>query len=576
MALLDSFYFAIKADTRDAVQGIQKAGGEFDELRTDVRAGTGDISRHFQTMGASVGESLSGMVKNFAALGAGVLAGAASLDAFSEHVTRVIQKATDAQSLGIAIGEYDALSQSLAGAGLEADEARDLFVDLNEAIGEGASDAESQRAKTFQQLGIALKDSSGQARNAAEVFEDLAAAADKLNPQQFTFMIRQLGINDPKTIQLLQLGSRNLKDQIGLAKQRGVMDEQQQQAAIKLAQAQRELSARINQIGDSIASKAIPAISGMLSAITAVMDYVERHKMAFVTAFGLAAVGAVWALRGQILGLIPVITRMAAATFAATWPWIAIGAAIAAVALIAEDLYTYFTDPTANTVTGALADKFSSVREFLEASRSEVMALWDSMQKFGASAVKIWDSIIDAINSLNDNAAFTAFVDGARTKFTELREWLQDWGVKIGDFLYNIFANIANGAIDTLNQIPGIDIQRMPTGDERQATRRTEQQASTFADDVMAINRPGIPVLPSVAAGNSVMADASNSPLNAISNNAVTNHARSSTTNAPVNVEKIEINTQSTDPEAIMTHAANGLQSEWRNAVAQHDDGISH
>lgn len=575
MSILDSFFFVLKADSKDAVAGINKTGQEFEGLKTDVKVGTGDISRQFETMGANVGESLSGMAKGLAVVAAGALAGIASLDAFGDHVTQVIQKATDAQSLGINIGDYDALSQALRGAGLEADEARDLFVDLNEAIGEGASDAGSQRAKTFAQLGISLKDASGQARNAADIFSDLAAAADKLNPQQFTFMIRQLGINDPKTIQMLQLGSKNLQQQIVLAKQRGVMDEQQQQAAIKLAQAQRELSAQINRIGDAIASAAIPAIAGFLSAVTAVVDYVEEHKGFFITAFGVAAVGAVWALRGQILGLIPVITRMAGATLVAVGPWLLIGAAIAAVALIAEDLYTYFTDPTASTVTGALAEKFSSVHDFLEASRAEVMALWDAVKSFGASAVEIWNSIIAAINSLNDNASFTAFVDGAKTKFTELRDWLQQWGRAIGDFLYNIFANVVNGAIDTLNKLPGVQLERMQTGDERQAERRTTEQAQSLAGDVAAITA-GVPVMPSVAAANGVVADASTSPLNSISNNATSIQQAGNTTNAPVNIERVEVNTQSTDPQAIKAAFGEGIADQWKNSVAQHDDGISH
>lgn len=571
MGLLDSFYFAVKADTKDAVQGLEKAGNQFDELKTNVKAGTGDISRHFETMGANVGESMAGMAKGLAVVAAGAIAGIASLDAFGDHVSQVIQKATDAQSLGIAIGEYDALSQALNGAGLEADEARDLIVDLNEAIGEGASDATSQRAKTFAQLGISLKDASGQARNAADVFSDLAAAADNLNPQQFTFMIRQLGINDPKTIQMLQLGSRNLQEQIGLAKQRGVMDEQQQKAAIKLAQSQRELRAQINRIGDAIASSAIPAITGLLTAITAVISYVEDHKAFFVTAFGVAAVGAVWALRGQILGLIPVITRMAGATLVALGPWLLIGGAIAAVALAAEDIYNYFTDPTALTVTGQLAEKFSSVREFLEASKNEVLALWGAMQQFGTGAVAIWDSIIKSINSLNDNASFTAFIDGAKTKFTELRDWLQSWGKAIGDFLYSIFANVVNGAIDTLNQLPGVNITRMQRGDERQPTQSPGGPNMSVPGD-----QPGVPLVPSVALAGSALSEASSAPINSISNNATSMHHSSNTTHAPVNIERLEINTQSSDPEAVRGAVVGGIQDEWKNAVAQTDDGISH
>lgn len=384
-------------------------------------------------------------------------------------------------------------------------------------------------------------------------------------------------ISDPKVIALLSQGSKNLIEQFALAKQRGLIDAQQQQAAIKLSQVQRELSAQMKQIGDSIASAAIPAITGLLTAITALVSYVQEHKAFFVTAFGVAAVGAVWALRGQILGLIPVITRMAGATLAALGPWLLIGGAIAAVALVAEDIYTYFTDPTALTVTGALAEKFSSVRDFPEASKAEVMALWGAIQQFGADAVAIWDSIIKSINSLNDNAAFTAFVDGARTKFTELRDWLQSWSKAVGDFLYSIFANVVNGAVDTLNQLPGVNISRMQSGAERQGVEQPPTQSPGGVDMAVPGDQvPGVPLVPSVASAGNALKEASNSPINSISNNATSMHHRSNTTHAPVNIERMEINTQSSDPEAVRGAVVGGIQDEWKNAVAQTDDGISH
>lgn len=603
MSILDSFFFVLKADSKDAVAGINKTGQEFEGLKTDVKVGTGDISRHFQTMGADVGASLADMTKGLLALGAASIAGMASLDSLADHVGQVIEKATNAKSLGIDIGDYDALSQSLRGAGLEADEARDLFVDLNEAIGEGASDAESQRAKTFKALGISLKDASGQARNAADIFGDLAAAADNLSPQQFTFQIRQLGINDPKTIQMLALGSKNLQEQISLAKQRGVMDQQQQQAAIKLAQSQRELKATISQLGDSIANGAIPAIQGMLNAVTKLVNFVTDHKEFMVAAFGVAAFGAVWMLRGQILGLIPVVARLAGATLVAVGPWLLLALGVALVAGLIEDLWLYFTDPNAATVTGRLAEKFSSVRDFLHASKEEVTALWEAMKKFGKDASEIWEKLIGYLNSFNDNEAFTEFVDNAKGKFAELRDFIHDWGQKIGDFLYNVFANVINGAIDTLNKLPGVSIERMQTGEERTAARGTrglqsdgkavegvplvpevsldepEQhaQAAKRAHPVIAEQVPGIPIVPSVAVAQTALSTASATPLNSISQNSLnTFNNGGKTVNANQQIDKVEIHTAATDPGAILDVFNNGIGQQWKNTVAQHDDGISH
>ncbi|MDU4749075.1 MAG: phage tail tape measure protein [Pantoea sp.] len=598
MSILDSFYFVLKADSKDAVKGINQAGESFDELKTDVKVGTVDISRNFQTMGANVGETLAGMARGFIGIAAAAAAGILSIDGIGESINRVIAKASDAKSLGVPIEQYDALSQAVAGAGVELDEYRDALIDTNEAIGNAMLDGAGTEAKTFKSLGIGLRNASGEARNAAEIFTDLAAAAERLDPARFTALTRQLGITDPKQIQLLQLGSANLLKQIELAKERGVMDQKQQIAAMELAQAQRELRAQFDSFGDAIARNVVPPLTKVLEAINKLVHYVDDHK-GFFKGLGIAAAAvSVWSFRGALVSLLGTIGRFAIAAA----PFIAVGLAVGLVIAAIEDLYHYYNEtPDMVTVTGRLAEKFSSVRDFLQASKTEVMALWEGMKQFGSSATQIWQGIIDKINSFNDNKAFTEWVANAKDALTKFRDWVQQLGTAIGDFLYDIFAGIVNGTIDQLNKLPGVHIERMPTGEERTAARGTKglqsdgkavegvplvpevsldesEQHAQAAKRAHPVTEqvPGIPVVPAMVAAQSSLSEASTTPLNSISQNSLNTFNGGKTVNANQQIDKVEIHTSATDPNAILDVFNNGMGGQWKTAVAQVDDGISH
>ncbi len=563
MTILDSFFFVLKADSSDAVKGITDTGEKFDDLKSDVGKGTTDISRHFDTMSHNVGGSLLEVGKGIAGLAAGVLAGLASVDALAGGLERVVQKASDAQSLGVAIGDYDALAQSFNRAGIEASDFRDLMVDVNEAVGEGISDPASQRAKTFSQLGIALKDTSGHARNAADIITDLATAADKINPQQFTFLTRQLGINDPKTIQLLSQGSLKLREQLALAKQNGVLTDDQAKAALRLRDAQQQLTASFAQMAEQVAAGLTPAIAALLEVFNKVVAFVQEHKTFIVSLIGVAAVGAVWMFRSALLQLIPALTAIAIRSAVAFAPLLLAGVALLLIAGIVEDLYLYFTDPTANTVTGALAKKFESVRDFLAASKAEVLGLIQGFKDFAKNAGESVDDLAKKFEEFWSSNNVTEKLKGWYEAFRNL-------GLQVGNLFRNVFAGAINSLVDALPDKlrSTLGITHMLTSDQAN-TKNTAAQ--TYAD-VAAImpNAAG-----ATAAANMHLNTAASSPINSLSNSAVAPRG-GSTTNTEVNISKVEVNTQATDADGMAQHAAGALTEQLRTAVHQADDGINH
>lgn len=591
MGILDSFYFVLKADSKDAVAGITKAGEAFDDLKRDGVSATNAAAHGIDRLGqvattagsvttraiGSITEELRGLI-----LPAGAaVAALGSVSAAWERIQGSISTANNAQSLNIPVDQYDAYAKVLQSVGYEADETRDLFVDLAEAIGEGASDAESQRAKTFKELGVSLKDANGNIINATQGFQSLSKAIDGMAPEKAIFLIRQLGINDPKMLTLLTQGNKELESRLELVRRNGVMTAEQARAAQDLQREQQRLAITLGGIGDAIARGLLPYVAGLFKALNEIMDYVNRHKVAFSIFFGTAATIIGASLIPAILRATAATMGWATATIAATWPWLALAAAVAAVSLAAEDLYLYFTDPTANTVTGELVKKFPQLADFLAACRAEIVGVINEFISLKDQAMETFDNVVDYINSLNP--AIDKLIDKARNVFGEFFDWFKSLGLAIGDFFRDMFAGIINSVVDSIPEAAqkALGISRMRTGAERRADENggargpNSPGGADMAVPGDVVSPPTVPSAPAVAAGR-VLSQASSAPINGLAGSGAAVNRTVNNNGGNVSIEKVEVHTQSTDPQAINSAIVEGLQGELRNAVAQHDDGISH
>ena len=621
MSILDSFFFILRADTTDAVRGLNRAGQGFDDLRDGASDASRDVSSDVSRMGGNVAraaEAAGVAVKGFGdelrdlAKDAAIAAtGGYTVAAMWERIQRLSDTATNARSLNIPIEQYDTLQKVLLSAGYEAEETRDLFVDLAEAVGEGAGDAESQRAKTFKELGVALKDGNGNIINATTALQSLSSAVDGLSPEKAIFMLRQLGINDPKLLTLLTQGNAEMKKRIELVRSYGVMNESQAKAAMELQTSQQRLMVNLASIGESVARGILPVIAATFKALNAIIDYVNEHRIAFSIFFGAASSVITLALLPSIWSLVSATGAWAAATVIATWPWLALAAAVAAVALVAEDVYLYFTDPTASTVTGELVKKFPELGKVLTEVRDQILWMRDAFIEVKDGALQTFDDLVNYINSLNPE--LDKLVANAKNAFTGLFNWFRSLGLEIGDFFRDLFAGIVNSIVDSVPEAAqkALGITRMRTG----AERRLDVQTGDLAGDVAAITAPATrdtkpgetaqpsptksggvipevkapgsapetpvtPVLPNVssapAAASAVIAAAGAAPINSMAGTNTSVSTKVVETHAPVHIERLEVHTQSTDPAAINEAVTGGIGEQWKNTVAQHDDGISH
>lgn len=448
MSILDSFVFLFRADTRDATRGIDELGNAFDDAREDGQNAADDLGDSFgefghkmQTISAKVKEALTGSLSGgFAALGAALGVATVSALGLNEALERIpilFQRVQDAATVGVDIEQYDAMTRVFEQNGVEADAFRDSMIDLNEAMGEAAADAKSGKAESFKTFGISLKNAKGEAKDASQVMLELSDSLSKMDKQQATFQIKQLGITDNAVIAALLLGNKALKEQIELQKQKFALTDKDKEQLIAYTHEQKMLQATIDGIVDQIAVMLLPALTKLTEGFRVGVEWVIEHKRVIAIAAGVIATA-----------MIPTIARAtvataqwAVATLAATWPFLAIAAAIAAVIIVIDDLWAYYEG--GGSVIGEFAEKHEMLKDVLEGLRTMAKGLMQFFSDMWNNPEKALQDFSDFMQKVWDN-----MVADTKMVFTELWNWLVNLFSSIG-------TKLKNSIVEAIKEVPG-------------------------------------------------------------------------------------------------------------------------
>lgn len=142
--------------------------------------------------------------------GKDILENASHLDEFSKQT-------------GIAVEQLSALNFAFESGGLQADQLGGLYKKLNQSISEAAGNASSNAAVAFKLLGVSLKDSNGQLKNAADIIPELADAfaqsAD--GPNKVALALQLMGKQGELAIPTLDKGAQGIADLEEKAKKLG-------------------------------------------------------------------------------------------------------------------------------------------------------------------------------------------------------------------------------------------------------------------------------------------------------------------------------------------------------------------
>lgn len=337
----------------------------------------------------------------------------------------------------------------------------------------------------------------------------------------------------------------------------------------------RDVRMGLAAIGANIAKMLLPAITGLAKIAKTVVDFFVEHG-AFIKA---AFIGIAVAIT---IAAIPAIINMGVALWGALAPilpiLLAVTAAIAAFALIAEDIYKWINgEPSvaelifgdfetfkekAITILNQVLDFF---KPFIDTIKEYFNALWDLLKAiFGFSqdeAVNFFQMLGAFINKTM--SLFQTLGNVIKSIFDALPDWLKDF-IKSGGLVgmqAKMLTGIAKGATKAINGSHADGLDYVPFDGYLAELHKGERvQTAAEAQDW----RSGL-----IAAKKAINFTA-NYPLNSIPSGAISNAYNNSSSNQTINISGITIQTQATDAQGIATD----LASYIKQAVISLDDGM--
>ena len=541
MALLDTLLLVFKADTSQADAGLDSARKKSDELIDSLRNTDAVAAKTGASLKAMAAGALGGLAAAFS-LGA-VISGAF---ARADNI-RAIEQTSNA--IGASIENVDAFGKAAEDMGGDAQGARDSLTDMAEKMGEAMSDVESGAAKAFKSLGISLKSADGGTKDAITGMLDLAGAVEGLDRSAAVFKIKELGITDNRTVEMILKGRQELERMLRVQKEQGVVSKEAAENARKLTEATGSLKNSMSNAGNSFLDSIIPALTKVIEWLGKGVSWMQDNKDFVIGFFGSIA-AVVTAL------YLPAMASAAIATLAATWPLLLIGAAIAAAAaafaLIYDDIMN-FVDGNESFI-GQVFEKYPMVEKIvmtlIDAFRQMWQILITGAQQVGDFVTAGFQQVIAGIKAAVDYlseayGAITGFVDSSLASFQSLSDGISAIFAFIVETVKGSLSFVTAGIDKIKSGVSGV-AGFFGFGDSSSAMQSASQQIGA----------------------------ASSAPSNGVSSSAISNMANSSS-ETNVQVGQVVVQTQATDAQGISRDVGSELQSQLKNLEHESATGVA-
>lgn len=296
------------------------------------------------------------------------------------------------RALGEATEDVYAFGGAMELLGGDAQGARDSLTDMSESIGEALQDVESGRAKSFDALGVSLRDVEGNSIGAIEGMMRLADAVEGMSEGEAIFRIKELGITDNRTVEAITKGRKELERLMAAQKAANPLTKEQMENAKQLNSVMDVSRNAIKGAASQFFDMLIPALTNALEWLIKVADWAGEHKNVVVGFFGAVAtiVTAIY---------VPAMYKAAAATLAATWPMIAIGVAVvaagAAFAVLYDDIM-HFMDGN-DSMTGQIFEKYPMVKDMIYGIIDAFKFMGDVVGQVFSTLVTGFQQVVDFI-----------------------------------------------------------------------------------------------------------------------------------------------------------------------------------
>lgn len=476
--------------------------------------------------GALSFENLKGtLTKVFGVIG-GVSILKSSIAQYYEQA-QAIEKTSD--MLGMSIESWQAWRQTASAAGVDAEELSTRFMDLGDWMQDLILHDSGPLKDATEDLGVSFTDARGKAVSLEEGLLRLADASGKIERQKATSILTQIGF-DEKTIPLILKGRKEIEDILKVQKAQAVYSRQDIENAKKQREAQQRLNAAWQAVSTLFSSTVSPAITALTTLLGDLLGWVKENQQ-FVILFFSALAGVITTL------MVPALTAMATAAWAAIAPFTPIIAAVGGLALVVDDLITYINGGESAlsglwSVFGTGDEIGARFQAIWEGVKSILGGVWDTL----SGVAKLFNSLL----SLNGKG----LIDG----LTQIWNGL----TRINDVLVNTLTYVK----DKLYTMLPDWIKDWLGGDESSRPEETKAEAKPggVADSMrVADARPSI-LPPPVRAGDARPGSVSN-----------VNNSRQVT--STTSIGEVNVYTQATDAQGM----AEGAIPAIRNQTAQID-----
>jgi hypothetical protein len=440
MDAISTFFFQFEADAGALKSGLKEAEGAAEKTAESVK---------------KVDKSASLVGKNFKVM----------LGAIGGLIYIPLKLATGAAKLGAEITK----AANAAGVGAED------WQKLKFAFEQSEADAGD--------LTNVLKKLRESGKEPIEGMLELADAMAGMSDEARRAKGKELGIS-PEAVALLSKGRSEVQKYAKeLTSIGAIITDDELKKLDEFGDSWRTLGITLKYLRTQIALFLLPAVRAVVGGFTNAVKFFNQHPF---------FKGVMFVALAAIIGktLIPVVLRLAAVGVAAVLPWLPLIAVLAAVLLIAEDIWGYFNGY--DSVTGRVV---KAIGEWLDKGSLFAQALKDAW----VVALDIVDAIASVWKWLGKCYDFV--MESLAPAFEALG--------KVGDFIKGFFSVNTQAGLDMANAMGG------DTGIE---------QANVGAQFAAASTSPAI--------------------RNSISNNA-------STRTSNTNIGTITVNTQATDAKAI-------------------------
>lgn len=623
MSMLDTFTILFEADTHPLETGLEESRASVDDLVQRIRQAESSVQQAANAMGQASQAGAAGMARTAEAaaeaaqqtdnlgdalgeagnagnqagregsaglerieqqaeqteskikvLASSIVAMAGTflaLDAaggkFTETVAELEAIGRTADALGLPVEDVDAFGRAMQTMGGDAKDARDSLVDMAESMGEALQDTESARAEVYAKLGISLRDANGEAINATEGILRLSDAVQGMSQEEAIFRIKELGITDNRTVEMVLKGRKELERMLGVQKEQSSVNKEAIENARRYTEALNGFQASVGSAGQSIMQAMIPALTAVVGWLRTGMDWAQEHSDVIVAFLGTvaAAIAVVY---------LPAMASAAAATLAATWPLIAIGAAVAAVAaafaLAYDDVMNFVAGN--DSLIGQIFEKFPGLESAIMGVIAVVRQAWDGIKAFGAGVLEALSPLADAFGGVfgslgNMASTFLGILGDVVGKIVsllgiDLTGAFQAMGGAVGVVMDGVVATIKT-AVSII------------TGALNLASAAINKIAGAASSVAGFFGLSGEEAAQGVEAGQQAVAQANAAPLNAVTSSAISNTVASTNRETNVQVGEVVVNTQATDADGIARDVGGSLNEQLAQVDSEFSTGVA-